>query len=336
MRLCFGTFAKVLSEHRIYKNKYNTGFTETELVDAIYNCSGRGSAYIDSDKGKNKTIASRLLNCSSPVRFLDESICSIERPLSEIVKQLTETVLPQINPDSYSNILLSLLAIISSDKSIETNSKNSFIKFYGISKHELLQQTDFNLPDFLGRTLMYTMYGDIDNQIKNGAKQKKITLDIIIQLLSPYNLEVEVSPTYDIKLNFVKIINLFKDAFFNFKIDSLIYKTDPSAFITEEALDFCEEFLEYINNNIWAPYAPENGEQLCFTLSKIQEFANTLNDYTTQLGFYLQPVFGEKTIFTPFPGKEKELVSYSLDTRQRLDNLLSDIFAHTLANLCID
>lgn len=66
-----------------------------------------------------------------------------------------------------------------------------------------------------------------------------------------------------------------------------IEKNDPTNQINEECLENCENFLVYIRDNIWVPFGQNSIGKM---LQMIQNFSQTLDDYTTYLGKKHDPI----------------------------------------------
>ena len=157
MRLCFGTFVKTLYHCRIKK------VSQPELVAAVVECVDPISRYVtDSDTQNGKSTANHLIFCDYEFVFSDGA--SESSFPSEIVIENTKSgVLPLIREDMYAKMLLALLDIIRKDVTIDSEHKEDFKKFFGVSKGDLLQKTSFNLPTFLGEMLLYTTCCNIGN-----------------------------------------------------------------------------------------------------------------------------------------------------------------------------
>jgi hypothetical protein len=79
-------------------------------------------------------------------------------------------------------------------------------------------------------------------------------------------------------------------------VRKFIEKNDPTNQINEECLENCENFLVYIRDNIWVPFGQNSIGKM---LQMIQNFSQTLDDYTTYLGKNMIPSSSNPSVFIP-------------------------------------
>lgn len=104
----------------------------------------------------NSTVVSKLLACKQSFELTDEY-----RPSLEVAREeFKSKVLPFIDEDKIAKAILTILHIISRDGTIVTERKESFKKYVGMYRDELLKQEKFNVSDFFTRVLLYTICVD--------------------------------------------------------------------------------------------------------------------------------------------------------------------------------
>lgn len=185
MILCFGTFAGVL-------NCCKQGLPQERfiprvvwVVDRKNRCLGSKSRedrydseqeeipddFLDNMEG-NKTVVSKLLSCGRGLRLRDKHLPSVDIA-SERFKA---KIMPYINEDKIVKAVLAVLYIISEDKTIGGERKETFKKYVGMYRDELLGYAKFDVPDFFTKVLLYTTF--VNN--RNGKPYaKEITEDFI-------------------------------------------------------------------------------------------------------------------------------------------------------------
>lgn len=116
----------------------------------------------------NKEVVSNLLSCKRPLKIRAKPLPS----LAVARERFKSKVMPHISEDMVAKAVLAILYIISKDETIVAEHEESFRKYLGMHKEELLRQTSFNVPDFFARVLLYTTC--IDNK-EGGPYVEKIT-----------------------------------------------------------------------------------------------------------------------------------------------------------------
>lgn len=159
MILCFGTFGKALKCCR--QEISVSGFIAriAWVVDRRNACLGAGLDYeIDDNaldttkKFNNPPVASRLLSCKQ-----DFELNCNKKPSVEVARErFGSKVMPYISEDMVAKAVLAVRYIISLDDTIGNERKETFKKYLGMYRDELLQQTSFDVPDFFARVLLYT------------------------------------------------------------------------------------------------------------------------------------------------------------------------------------
>lgn len=155
MILCFGIFAGVL-------NHCNLGLPQERFVPRLAWVVDRHNSSlaigldfdVDDPDGMegNGGVVCRLLLCERRLRLRDKQLPSLQVAR----ERFKSKVMPFINEDMVAKAVLAILYIISKDETIETENKESFRRYLGMNKEELLRQTKFDVTDFLTRVLLYT------------------------------------------------------------------------------------------------------------------------------------------------------------------------------------
>lgn len=184
MILCFGIFVGILNccKRELSQEKFvpriawvldrrNRSLKSESKEDRD---EDKGSAVDNPDNTEgNKSVVSRLLSCKRPLVLRENQLPSLEVARERFKSQ----VMPFINEDMVAKAVLAVLYIISKDETIEAEHKESFRRYLGMYKEELLQQTSFDVPDFLTRVLLYTTC--VDN--KEGQPYVKKITDTFIE-----------------------------------------------------------------------------------------------------------------------------------------------------------
>lgn len=184
MTLCFGIFAGILNccKRELSQEKFvpriawvldrrNRSLKSESKEDRD---EDKGSAVDNPDNTEgNKSVVSRLLSCKRPLVLRENQLPSLEVARERFKSQ----VMPFINEDMVAKAVSAVLYIISKDETIEAEHKESFRRYLGMYKEELLQQTSFDVPDFLTRVLLYTTC--VDN--KEGQPYVKKITDTFIE-----------------------------------------------------------------------------------------------------------------------------------------------------------
>lgn len=251
MRLCFGTFAAVLNHCR--QNALQAEFVAriVRIVDPYNSCIVN-----KFDKAEIKAdgpATTKLLKCKNDFVFVERE--NANKPTPEaIIKNFETEVAPFIDEDKKAKVILALLDIIEKDKCIDFDKKENFKKYLGVDKQNLLQQSEFIFSDFLGRILLYSTCGNVDNRVGQSCV-KLITGDYIDRTAEPYAYEYQWDTiTQTLVLSFVKIFNIFNQAILDYQINNFIENVDPTNIMGIEWVEYCESFLEYTKDSIWIVY----------------------------------------------------------------------------------
>lgn len=338
MRLCFGTLATVLNCCR-----QNT-LQQASLIARIVKCIDRHSSYIaneDRFKLENEweiagdgPAVSKLLHCTRP--FVLESGSIANKPITQnVIQNFEENVAPFIAENKKAAAIIALLHIIRQDNTIDSSNKGIFEEFLRMGKQELLQQSNFVFSDLVGRILVYTVYGNIDNRVGEDCVHL-ITADYIDKITEPYANEYEWNPsTQTLALPFVEIFLLFDRAIQTHQIDEFLKNIDPTGIMESDWIDRFEDFLSDTEAGIWVPFAPTGLEQPGTTICMVQEFAQTLDDYTNYLGKNMRPIAEEPNLFVPLYREENAKWALAFektvgDYHQQLQSIYEKICTHIL------
>lgn len=284
MKLCFGTFIKVLD-----LCKYN--ITQEDLVAEIVRIvDNPNSRYITE-----KDAISKLKNCKINYIFYSGNYDNI--PSTEmIIQSIRKNVSPYIDEDKKATVMLMLLYIIQDESKKNTGKEEYFKQYFSSNRKQLLTQKDFLFPEFLGKVLLYTLYSGIDNRI-GGECVKVLTEDFLNKKISPYKEDYHWnSSTETLTLSFREMFAIFDKALDDYSVREFIEKTDPINRIYDESVEDCEKFLNYIRDNIWVPFGKNSIGQM---LQMVQSFAQILDDYITYLGTHMIPLVDNPSIFVP-------------------------------------
>ena len=286
MRLCFGTFAKVLNCCR-----QQIHITQTAFISRIAKIVDPKSIYQDYD-----AAISKLLHCERNFSFSDKE--NPQRPiLDTIIREFETEITPFIDEDKKAKVILTLLGIIQKDSYIDTEKKATFQVYLGLDKQQLLQQSEYNISDFLSRLLLYTIYGNIDNCAGKNCINL-ITPDYIDSIAKPYitDYQWDIS-TQTLVLSFIKIFNIFNMAMLNNQIDDFIkqpvtYASMDFSWMQKRSskwLDKCDIFLNCVENNIFASFE-QSTNRADIMLEKIRRFTQILAEYSSFLKKAIPPI----------------------------------------------
>lgn len=283
LRLCFGTFITVLD-----LCKYN--ITQEKFIAKIVQIIDPNSRYIT-----DRTACNKLKKCQINFTF-DSGYFNDVPPIDSVRESMKNNVIPFIDENKISTIILSLLYIIQNELRNKTLKEESLKKYFSADQNRLLTEKEFVFSEFLSRILLYTLYSGINNKIGSDCI-KFITEDFINEKISPYIEDCQwISPTETLVLSFRKEFTLFNEVLENFAVKKFIEETDPANQIYDKCLENCENFLVYIRDNIWIPFGQNSIGKM---LQMIQNFSQTLDDYTTYLGKNMIPSSINPSVFIP-------------------------------------
>lgn len=202
MRLCFGTFARVLQLCKL------DVITDPRLVGTMTRTIDPNCEYI---KSENATSVHRLLNCTgnlSPGNITYGGTGVIRRPgrsLSSVLilapradkadlsQKFADDVIGLLDENKKLNAVLALLNIIQRDGVIDDDSasgkKRSFEKYVGTTKSALLSQSDYVLSDLLAGIFLYTVAAGIVNTVGKESIDE-LTSEYIVGLENSRNIVV--------------------------------------------------------------------------------------------------------------------------------------------------
>ncbi len=331
MYLCFGTFAKIL----YYCQRQQQ---QDVLVARLARCVDPHSSYIEnSDRFKegweingDKAAASKLLACKRNF-VLQEKRDVDDHMKKEIVENFKMGVSPLIDEDKKKNAIFALLHVIQMDDTISGKNRRCFKRFFDIDKEQLLKKSDIYFCDFLGRALLYVVYGDMDN-VNGKASVEKINADYIENLINRYQYEIE----WDLKnqklfLQHAKIVNDFLSAISEYYIITFLKEVDPVVMTDSKYIEMCEDFIKYINAKI--PIKPEKHIEL--VQDKINRFVKELNNYIDYLALSVIPNPTKSSVFyvprhrDEAPEWELEFEEKTKKYRQKLIDICSQIILYT-------
>lgn len=344
MRLCFGIFAKVINLCRnnilqapliarivMCIDPENTIFSYNIAIINQINDYDTITDTITDDFICNEQTISKLLACRITFAFSNRK--SPKLPQQDIVVNRFENlVAPYIDEDKKGKIILTLLNIIKEDESIDFEKKENFKNYLGMEKQDLLQQTVFIFSDFMARILLYTLCSNIDNRVGIECA-KTITDNYIEETCKSYEYEYQWdTSSQTLTLPFAKMFLILNQAIHKYQITEFVEKVDPTNYMEDKWLDNCECFLKYITENIRNRFQQELKS---WTLQKIQEFAQTLNEYTDYLGIEMRPIAEQPNYFVP--KFRDENIPWALNFaekitnyRQKLISIYQEIYKHMI------
>lgn len=281
MRLCFGTFARVLKISKL------DVVTDPRLVGTMTRTIDPNCEYI---KSENATSVHRLLNCTgnlSTGNIAESGTGVIRRPgksISSVLllapradrnvlcQKFAEDVIGLLDENKKLNVVLALLDIIQKDVVIDddgpTGKKISFEKYVGTTKNALLSQSEYVLSDFLASIFLYTVAAGVVNTV--GKEYiADLTFEYLEGLENTRNIKVidsvNTSDTSAIRDNLPASFTFQADAFLTYlsnvrakysTIKTLLYNDQPKPFY-----DF------YVCNNItWRERVDRDGAPFKRTL----------------------------------------------------------------------
>lgn len=178
MRLCFGTFARVLQLCKL------DVVTDPRLVGTMTRTIDPNCEYI---KSENATSVHRLLNCTGNLsngNIVGNGTGVIRRPgrsisnvlllapnadRSDISQKFADGVIGFLDENKKMNAVLALLDIIQRDEILDDDSasgkKRSFEKYIGTTKNALLSQSEYVLSDFLAGIFLYSVAAGVVNTV---------------------------------------------------------------------------------------------------------------------------------------------------------------------------
>ncbi|MDD4593469.1 MAG: NACHT domain-containing protein, partial [Parabacteroides sp.] len=173
MRLCFGTFVRVLKLCKL------PSVTDVQLVGSLTRTIDPTCEYGDSDG----TAVSRLLSCTQNLsngqmrrtgqkartdhsdfesglgtnRLSNVVLAGQKADKDEVIKKIAEDVLTLIDEDRKALAALAILDIIRKDTAIDDDKRLSFEKYLGTTKKALLSQDGYILSELFAGVLLYSV-----------------------------------------------------------------------------------------------------------------------------------------------------------------------------------
>lgn len=293
MYLCFGTFAKIL----YYCQRQQQ---QDVLVARLARCVDPHSSYIENaDRFKegweingDKAAVSKLLACKRNFVLQENK----EANSQDVIENFRMGVVPLIDEAKRKNAIVALLNIIRMDDNIDGGNQWNFKRFFDVDKEQLFKKSEYYFYDFLGRVLLYVVYGNVDN-IRGETCVKDITSNYIEILTNDYQYELEwSSENQKLSLECVKIANDFTLAISQYKIQCFLSNVDPSSLMDSKWLELCENFLEHIEKTI-IKFDDNKVRKSGFTFQKTNEFSQELKRYTEFLCRATRPYYGKGTVY---------------------------------------
>ncbi|MBD5104648.1 MAG: hypothetical protein HDT47_07275, partial [Ruminococcaceae bacterium] len=280
--LCFGTFAKALNLFR------TEDISQKEFIAKMVKVIDPKNLCICSDRHTNKEsvgngpIVAKLLKCEYNFKFSDntDSRSKLLNELEEnekhtiqnISSELKSAVCNYVVDRAKPFIIFALLNIIAEDKYIDGENKTAFKKYFGMNKQEFLQKSEYNFSDFLSRALLYTTLGGINNE-KGKNCIDSITEDFVNNCTNEYTDDYQWdSDTQLLKIPYLNIFNIFCQAIDDYNVNNFIIQVDPTVSVEEKWMDIIDEFREFINDKIIAPYENNSSEMTANIIDKIKAF----------------------------------------------------------------
>lgn len=265
MRLCFGTFARVLQLCKL------DVISDPRLVGTMTRTIDPNCEYI---KSENATSVHRLLNCTGNLsngNISDSGTGVMRRPgrsissvlllapsadRAELSRKFADNVIGLLDENKKLNAVLALLNIVQRDEVIDDDSasgkKRSFEKYVGTTKNDLLSRSDYILSDLLAGIFLYTVAAGVVNTVGRESIAE-LTLEYFEGLKNLRNISViDFVPISDLTAattdNVSAALPFQADAFLTYisnvrakysTIKTLLYNDQPKPFY-----DF------YVCNNI--------------------------------------------------------------------------------------
>lgn len=261
MRLCFGSFARVIKR---CKKTNRTNVTVVELLlglitDNVPIKNKDGNIFIVTDK-----IASYYLNCKEPVLGAIVEASSNPIVTSSAVDFFEDVILPEIDTALFTDLIGSICEIIKSDSDIPASQKQEFLR---IANQE-------NKASFLAKVYLYALKKNNKNGLEDEAKgdlQVKQALDEMNKLevlLNSYPRPDPISPPdapTEGELEYVKAL-----------LDVYSEELKMLERISIEDLDLYPEYKKDLlqhRKNYYAAEAIREGTKDCFGDSEENHFS---------------------------------------------------------------
>lgn len=328
MKLCFGTFAKILI-------LCMEGMTQNKLVAKLAKCVDENSSYISNQYRYNhsfdeidgdKPSISKLVNCK--IDFSYASGRETAPPtLNEVIEKLTLNVIPFMGEKCKTKIALTLIRVIQEDESIVGEEKDVFKSIFGHDKQQFFQQTDFLFSELLSKTLLYVVNSDIKNT-KGKSCIEAITEKYITESFDTFQFDYVWGEDCDTFILYsYEMLACFNKILSCNKVDYFIGQIDPTTLFDWEIWsDKTEKFHDDIQSEICDKYNSKSKIS-----QKIFEFDKVLDDYIEYLALHTRPLPEKPNIAVPKSrdNDAKWSVSFSNDVinyRKNLIHIYQEIF----------
>lgn len=340
MHICFGVVASIL-------NCCRKGINQSDFIARIAYCLDKKSSYFTENYSslENKKeikgddpAANKLLRCKRDYVLYSKDI-PYAISLSDVIKDFETYVQPWIDEDQKPAIILALLDIIGQDTKIDFEKKNTFMQFMGIECDKLLRQDTFAFSDFLCRLLLYSVGSNIPNTTDQSFISS-INKNFILNTKNLYKNEYQWdSETQTLVLTFQITFDTYEHALHTHSVKDFIEKVDPSNCLNFVYVEKSEDFIKHIQCSIHTLFGPFALANPGFIVQKLQEFTETLDDYTYYLGINMRladPI-DSMNFFVPIFRDENALaaldfVEKTRNYRKQLVSIHQEICAHMIFN----
>lgn len=312
MKLCFGTFAKILI-------LCMEGMTQNKLVAKLVKCVDHTSSYISSqyrfngsfdDIDGDKPAISKLVNCKINFSYANGET-TIPPTLNEVIEKLTLNVIRFMGEKCKTKIILTLIRVIQEDESVDGEEKDVFKKIFGTDKQHFFQQTDFLFSELLGMTLLYVVNSDIKNTMGKSCI-KTITEDYVDESFNTFQCDyIWKSDGETLILYSYEMLDCLNKILLSNEINYFIEQIDPTnQFDWDYYDDRINEFHSDIKSKIKDKYISKSK-----TLQKITDFDDMLDEYFTYISQKTIPLAEKPNIAVPIHRDENAQWSISFSNK---------------------
>lgn len=328
MKLCFGTFAKILI-------LCMEGMTQNKLVAKLAKCVDENSSYISNQYRYNhsfdeidgdKPSISKLVNCKNDFSYASGG-GTTPPTLNEVIEKLTFHIIPFMGEKCKTKIALTLIRVIQEDESIIGEEKDAFKGVFGYDKQQFFLQTNFLFSELLGKTLLYVVNSDIKNT-KGKSCIEAITEKYIAESFDTFQFDYVWEEDCDtFTLYSYEMLVCFYKTLSSSKIDHFIGKIDPTDLFD---WDFCSGKIDEFHDNIQSEIS-DKYNSMSKTSQKIFEFDKVLDDYIEYLAHNTRPLPEKPNIAVPIYRDDNTQwsVSFSdnvINYRKNLIHIFQEIF----------
>lgn len=305
MTLCFGTFASILNLCQYKKQGQAT------LVARLAYCVDRASPYFKSGS-LNKTICDvegLPIPINRVLRYKRNFVLSYKSrdkwpTIDNVIEHVQEGISPLIDEGKKAVAIFAILEVVRRDSSLCEEKAAFFEKCLNVSQLNLIKQKKFSFPDFIGRILYFTVFGDVNNIFEKDSIEP-ITEKYIKTISDHYFNEYTWKPNEEmLELSSVPdtIFNLFFDFLNKYEIIEFIEKIHPVPTIKFAWIEKCQDFIDDCNEKIYGKYVTFQPITQIYTLRLVERFCQILDEYITYFGKHMIPLADNPEIFVPnFP-----------------------------------